>query len=74
MGILKEASEIHRFSNMWIADGRILYKDGNGNKVKLYYDKLKINVVVNVTKYMEGKIRATFGFIKFFTIYLGWVS
>ena len=74
MGILKEAREKHRFRNVWIAGGRILYKDGNDNKVKLYYEKLKINVVVNVAKNIEGKNRATFGFIKFFSIYLGWVS
>ena len=35
MGILKEAREKHQ---MWIADGKILYKKGNDNKVKLYYD------------------------------------
>ena len=24
--------------NVWTADGKILYKDGNNNKVELYYD------------------------------------
>ena len=38
MGIFKEAREKHQFRNVWTADGRILYKDGNDNKVKLYYD------------------------------------
>ena len=38
MGMLKEAREKHQFRNVCTADGNILYKDGNGNKVKLYYD------------------------------------
>ena len=38
IGILKEAKEKHQFCNVLTANGRILYKDGNGNKVKLYYD------------------------------------
>ena len=36
IGILKEAREKHQFRNVWTADGKILYKDGNDNKV--YYD------------------------------------
>ena len=38
MGILKEERKKHQFRNMWTADGRVLYKDGNDNQVKLYYD------------------------------------
>ena len=38
MGISKEAREKHQFRSVWTADGKILYKDGNDNKVKLYYD------------------------------------
>ena len=38
MGILKETREKHQFCNVWIADAKILYKDGNDKKVKLYYD------------------------------------
>ena len=38
MGVLKEARENHQFRNVWTADGKILYKDCNDNKVKLYYD------------------------------------
>ena len=74
MGILKEAREKHQFCNVLTTDGRILYKYGNDNKVKLYYDWLKVSVVVNLTKNMEGKNRVIFGFIKFFSIYLGWLS
>ena len=37
MGILKEAREKHQFWNLWTTDGKIWYKDGNDNKVKLYY-------------------------------------
>ena len=37
MGISKEAREKHQFRSVWTADGKILYKDGNDNKVKLYY-------------------------------------
>ena len=38
MGTLKEAVEKHKFRNVWTADGKILYKGRNDNKVKLYYD------------------------------------
>ena len=38
MWILKETKEKHQFCNVWIADAKILYKDGNDKKVKLYYD------------------------------------
>ena len=38
VGILKKARKKHQFCNMWTAGGRILYKDGDNNKVKLYYD------------------------------------
>ena len=38
MGILKKAREKHQFRNVWTADAKTLYKDGNDNKVKLYYD------------------------------------
>ena len=38
MGILKDAMEKHQFCKVWTPDGKILYKDGNDNKVKLYYD------------------------------------
>ena len=38
MGISKEAREKHQFRSVWTADGKILYKGGNDNKVKLYYD------------------------------------
>ena len=38
MRILKEARKNHQFRNVWTADGKILYKDGNDNKVKLYFD------------------------------------
>ena len=37
MGILKEAKEKHQFRNVRTADGKILYEDGDDNKVKLYY-------------------------------------
>ena len=36
MRILKEAREKHQFQNLWTRDGKMLYKDGNDNKVKLY--------------------------------------
>ena len=38
MGTLEEAREKHQLRNVLTADGKILYKDGNDNKVKLYYD------------------------------------
>ena len=38
VGILKETRGKNQFGNVWTAEGRILYKDGNDNKVKLYYD------------------------------------
>ena len=38
MGILKEAREKHQFQNLWTRDGKMLYKDGNDNIVKLYCD------------------------------------
>ena len=38
IGILKETKEKHQFCNVQIADAKILYKDGNDKKVKLYYD------------------------------------
>ena len=38
LGILKEAREKHQFHNVWTADGKMLYEDGNNKKVKLYYD------------------------------------
>ena len=38
MGFLQEAREKHQFCNMSTTDGKILYKDGNDNKFKLYYD------------------------------------
>ena len=38
MGILKETKEEHQFRNVRTADGKIFNKDGNENKVKLYYD------------------------------------
>ena len=28
----------HQFCNVWTADGKISYKDGNDNKAKIYYD------------------------------------
>ena len=37
MGFLKEAREKYQFCNVRTGDGKILYKDGNDNKVKLYY-------------------------------------
>ena len=36
--ILKEAREKHESCNVWTTDGKIFYKDGNDNEVKLYYD------------------------------------
>ena len=36
MEMLKEAREKHHFTNVWTADGKILYKDVNDNKIKLY--------------------------------------
>ena len=37
-GILKETRQKHQFSKVWTADGKLWYKDGNDNKVKLYHD------------------------------------
>ena len=42
MGISKETRQKHQFRSIWTADGKILYKNGNKNKFKLYYDQLNI--------------------------------
>ena len=34
---LKEAKETSNFKNVWISDGKILFKDGLGN-TSLFYD------------------------------------
>ena len=50
MGILKETRQKHQFRNVWTADGKILYK--NGNKINLNFTTINLvfNVVVNVTR------------------------
>ena len=37
-GNFKEAKEKHPLRNVWTVDGKVLYKDGNDNKVKLCND------------------------------------
>ena len=37
MGMLKEERVKHYFTNGWAANGKILYKHVNKNKIKLYY-------------------------------------
>ena len=38
MRIFKETRGKHQYHSVWTADGKILYKDGHDNKVKLYYN------------------------------------
>ena len=38
VGFLKKAREKQHFRKVRTAGGKILYKDGNDNEVKLYYD------------------------------------
>ena len=42
MEMLNEARKKHKFTNVWTADGKNLYKDVNDNKIKLYYAYLII--------------------------------
>ena len=43
-------------------------------KLNFTTTNLIFNVVVNVTIKLNGKHYVTFAFVKFFSIYLGWVS
>ena len=38
MSVLNEAREKFGFKNVWTYDGRILYKDNDGQKIKIYYE------------------------------------
>lgn len=42
MEILKQAREKHYSTNVWATYGKMLYKDMNNNKMKLYYAQLFI--------------------------------
>ena len=38
MSVLNEAREKFGFKNVWIYNGWILYKDNDGQKIKMYYE------------------------------------
>ena len=55
MEMLNEARKKHKFTNVWTADGKNLYKDVNDNKIKLYYAYLIIQGGCGRYQEMEEK-------------------
>ena len=66
MELLKKAREEHGFTNMWITDGRILFKCSNEKKSNLFMIRNQCGVFA---LYMNGK--AFVAYIKFMYFFFG---